>query len=43
MESKKYNKLVTITKRSRLTDTGNKLAATSGMRRAGSRSMGAAD
>ena len=30
MESKKYNKLVNITKRSRLTDIENKLVVTSG-------------
>ena len=42
MESKKYNKLVTITKRCRLTDTGNKRAVTSGTRRAGSHGTGAA-
>ena len=32
MESKKYNKLVTITKRSRLTDIENKLAEKEGRR-----------
>ena len=35
---KKYNKLVTITKRSRLTDTENKLVVTSGEREGGARS-----
>ena len=35
VESKKYNKLVNITKRSRLTDIENKLVVTSGERERG--------
>ena len=35
VESKKYNKLVNITKRSRLTDIENKLLVTSGKREGG--------
>ena len=40
MESKKYNKLVNKTKRSRLTDIENKLVVTSGEREEGRGNVG---
>ena len=43
MESKKYNKLVNKTKRSRLTDIDNKLVDTSGERKGGRDNIGVGD
>ena len=40
MESKKYNKLVNITKKSRLIDIEKKLAVTSGERKGGRGNVG---
>ena len=42
MDSKKYNKLVNIAKKKQLTDTENKLVATSGERERGRGNIGVA-
>ena len=43
MESKKYNKLLNITKRNRLTDIENKLVVTTGEREGGRSKIGVRD
>ena len=43
VKSKKYNKLVNITEKNRLTDTKNKLVVTSGEREVGRDKIGGGD